>query len=495
MADQMYPGLLSQFGLDINEKDLRERDLLKRQQTGLALAGNLGYQGPAAASAQAGALFAAALGNRGYKPSTEENGKIKTAKEAGDLMNQWLAANPDAKEKDKGLIYQKLLAESAFRNGLPDIGSQAMQGYEQAKMVREEQEKNLEGLGYRVNKERVASNMAEPAAEEEKKTWGRAARQAVWPMGSNDPNDSMVLQQDADGNMLDGSGNVVLRLGEYTTNAPLAGKGGDGGEDMLLTPSAAEGYRQTQKAAIEMMDGIEKLDNILLGAQKRDGKIDILGWGGNLASQSTEIADNMASAMSNVAKAFGIAPGEVEVELSGELNDDGTKKYVNARSGAAALVDHYETEVNAAMSKYIPESLRKTGADAKRARQNLMNITYAIMRAKEPGNNRYSDADFKNAMELAGAGIADPEKLRATLYDRVQEATKSYDISRMQIDPRMHGKIWGKASTAYFEGRRKQFEDRFGKYAVGTQSSGSSGGGGRKTIAPKLGEGEWSLVP
>ena len=480
--EQMYPGLLSQFGLDITEHGLREQDLLRRQQTGLQLADSLGYRGPAAGSAQAGALFAAALGNRGYKPSDQESRRIETAKVAGDSMNQWLAQNPDAKEKDKALIYQKFLAESAFRNGLPDIGSAAMQQFEQAKLVRETQDLQLRKLGREDKLGEIEVEMAPEAAKAERFSWGLKRQATVWPVGSRDVTDARDLRMDDDFNAVDADGNIVYRAGEYTTHAPPVptggGGGGGGGGESMLTPTAAEGYRQIQTASTQMMDGVEKLDDIIVGAASRDGQVDILGWGGGVASRATELADNVTATINNVGKVFGVAPGSVEIETGEFDSDTGKKKTIDARTQQSALYKEYKGDVDAVMGKYVPERLRATGRDAIRARTNLLNITYAIMRAKEPGNNRYSDNDFKNALKLAGEGLADPNKLRETLYDRVQESFRHYDIAKSQLTPEMHDRIWAPESRAIFDQRRADFEQRFGKFAV----------------QPKAQQGAWKIV-
>ena len=479
--EQMYPGLLSQFGLDLTEEDLRQKDLQQRQANGLALAGNLGYTGQGASSAQAGALLAAALGNRGYKPNEQESRRIATARAAGEDMNAWLAQNPKASEKDKALVYQKILGEAAFRSGLPDVGAQAMQGYEAARAQREKQALELKQLGYKTEVAKYEAEGAPEALRAERLNWGLKEQVTAWPMGSTDPTDARDLKYEIGpngrptGNLVDGEGNLVYKLGQYTTNEPpvrpvTSGGGGRGGGSSLLTPTAAEGKRQIMEAAIQMMNGTEKLDDLIVGAQKRDGKTDVLGWGGGVASKATELADNVTATMNNIGKIFGVAPGAVEVEISGYDKKTGKRKTVDARSGQDILAQEYISDINNVMSTYVPRRLRETGADAIRTQQNLLNLTYAIMRSKEPGNNRYSDNDFKNALRLAGEGLADPNKLRATLYDRVEESLNSYDIARLQLSDDMQDQIWSPASREYFDQRRSKFKDRFGRFAVPTQA-------------------------
>lgn len=491
---QMYPGLLSQFGLDLDPAKMKEQDLLLNQQRNLELAGGLGYRGSAAGAAQGGALFAAALANRGYKTPDMDQRKIETAKQATQLMDAWRAKNPDAKATDASLQYQKFLADSAFRNGLADVGASVMEQYETKRMQREAQQLELKNLGFESRIKEVEADMAPEAAKHQKWMWGLDEWQDVYPTGSDSPNTGMRLKLDSQGNMTDNEGNVIYQAGEYTTTRPqeLAGGGTDGGEAMLYTPSEAGKARDTQAAFVQMMDGVTKVADIIDNATARDGGTDILGFGGAVAAKSVEIADNVSSTMNNIGKMFGIAPGGVEVEV-GINPKTGEKYYVDMRGkGQKVLLSKYQNEVSGVLSQYVPEALRLTGQDAIRVRTNLMNVAYAIMRAKEPGNNRYSDADFKNALELAGQGLADPNKLKATLYDRVQEAARAYEIKLGQVDKRMYPKIWAGTSLNDTATQWSEFQKRFGGYEVPRAGAPAPArGAAPKTVQDEEG---WELI-
>lgn len=499
-GQQMYPGLLTQFGLDLDPQVMKEQDLRRQQEVNVGMANNLGYRGTVAGAAQGGALLAAALGNRGYKPKDEEQRKIEAAKMAGESMNGWLAQNPGVSERDKSMMYQKLLGEAAFKQGIPDVGSAIMEQYDQKEQARKVQDTELERLGIQRDTDRFRYNNIEDEQKAKRTSWGLAEQVTAWPSGSNDPATAKDLRYEKDergyptGNLVDANGNVVYQQGEYTTHAPSGGGAGGGGGDFLINASDAAQHRAVQTAAIQMMDGVEQIDDIIVGAATRDGKVDILGWGGAVAGKATELADNIESTMSNIGKALGVGPGGVEVEINEYDKKTGKRKTVSGKDGAG-LYKEYANDIDATMSKYIPAALRVTGNDAIRVRQNLLNVAYAIMRAQEPGNNRYSDADFRHALELAGEGLADPNKLRATLYDRVQHATKAYDIVRMQIPKEAHGQVWAKGSMDYFEQRRNQFDKRFHSFAIQPAGRGAapspSGAGTPAVVSDDEG---WSLI-
>jgi hypothetical protein len=489
----MYPGLLSQFGLDLDPAKMKEQDLLLNQQRNLELAGGLGYRGSAAGAAQGGALFAAALANRGYKTPDQDQRKIDTAKQATQLMDAWRAKNPDAKATDASLQYQKFLADSAFRNGLADVGASVMEQYETKRMQREAQQLELKNLGFDSRIKEVQADMAPEEAEHQKWLWGQEEWQDVFPVGANNPNTGKRLKIDSEGNMTDNQGNVIYQAGEYTSIRPqeLTSTNGEGVE-LMMTDSEAGKKREIQTAFVEMIDGVTDVANIIDNATARDGSTDVLGFGGAVAAKSVEIADNMTSTMNNIGKMFGIAPGAVEIEIPGEVGKKGQKKYADLRgSGQKILLEKYGRQVDGVLHAYIPDALRLTGQDAIRIRQNLMNVAYAIMRSKEPGNNRYSDADFKNALELAGQGLADPEKLKATLYDNVNRAARSYDLALAQTAG-MHDRIWSAESRELTARKRAEFDKRFGGYAIPTARGVAPVNSGRPVTVTDD-EGEWQL--
>lgn len=459
-------GMLAQYGLNIDPEKMKLEQLERRQSEAMQLVGNLGLRGTSAGIAQMAGLLGARFGNSSYQPPEQEQRKAEVVAEASQRMTEWMAANPDATPADIALVYHRAIAASALDKGLTDVAAKAFETFATKKEEKQRRELELESLGYKLRSERVVDSLVEDDAKNTKLRWGLDRYVTVWPQGSQDVTEAVDLEREIDeagnptGNLIDKDGKVVFQQGEYTTHAPPVGGGGGGrsGSERRYNPSDMQKLRDQQTASIEMMAGVTKIDDIIQSGLKRDGTVDSLGWGGALAGKATEIADNVSSMMRNVSKALGVEDGSV---VATKIDKKGKAQEFDLRDQARIIELYGEEKID----EYIPKKLRRTGQDAIRIRQNLLAVAYAIMRAKSPGEARYSDTDYKIALQLAGEGLADPNKLRATLYDRVQESLLSYDIAKTQAGEEAED-IWG-AGLKLHKAARDKFEQRFGGYKVG----------------------------
>ena len=478
MAQDSYLGILKQFGLELpDEQYARQLTREKRIADAMSM-GGISEEATAnpitGTFGRLGATVGDALAKRSNPnavPSLppELQQRYDLVNKAKTDFQSYRVDHPEATEEELEDAYQKILIRSAYTVGLPDMGTTMLGTFKQQRMARDAAKIELEKLGYERDVAKADVDIL-PETKEQK----------LWKMATDRQSDLYSVDGtplgnwriDKDGNAVDATGRVMYQLGEYRTVAPTRATGGSGptGNDLPITKSRVAELQKIQLGARDMMFVSHRLGDIMDAATRRDPNGQVLGWGGDVARAVTNIADNVTGAMSSIGKLFGADGNTVEVIIPGQFDKDGKPRAVNARTQQQELIKEYEGEITAVLSS-LPQDFRELGIDATRAKTTLMSLAYAIMRAEEPGNSRYSDDDFKRALQLAGEGLADPNKLKATLWDRLAQYHNQYSMAREQIPEEYHNMIWGPKSHESYQKEYAAFETRFAPKTRGTSGA------------------------
>lgn len=411
-------GLLSQYGLDLNETDLKEQDLRQRQRQSLELVNNVGYRDPRVQGmAQTGGLIAAALGNRGFRPSDDEQRRIATAKAAQEGLQKWIADNPTAKAEERTERYQEVLAESAFKNGLPDIGSQVLTQLTDKRAANARRAGELEKLGYENTyaKETMKSRIAKEKIEA-----GKAGIIEVYEYGSQDPNSSVAgwyNPEDGSVSMADGR---KLAMGEWKDTRPLesqiliererAKRAGAGGKGYDPNSNEAREVRREIYGAMNLQDNYGEVLDLVKEAGEAVGPV--TGQYGKLLSMTNKTVGFLENLSTLV------TPGGKMRELTMESTEPGKwggRKPRTYNINKASERQEWAKNNTDLIMKWVP-GLREKGKYADRYIALMTELAYAKAMASEGGASRsLSDRDFENAFVTIGGSLSDPQALAEIL--------------------------------------------------------------------------------
>jgi hypothetical protein len=124
-------GLLSQYGLDLgDEQNVRTALRNKRIQQAMEMNPNSRGDPRGEAFSRLGASIGNALGQKfggpNYSMPPEIQARLNTVKDLKTSYGEWEKANPEVRASERAEKYQEMLAEAAFKNGLPDIAVDAI---------------------------------------------------------------------------------------------------------------------------------------------------------------------------------------------------------------------------------------------------------------------------------------------------------------------------------------------------------------------------------
>ena len=428
-----YIGLLSQLGMGQTREQLAEEAFRRNQATNLALVGNMGYTNPIDRSGgQLGGLLASAVGRRGWKPDAAQESKLRTAQEAQAEMEKWAAANPDVSDKDRASKYEEFLAAAAFRNGLPDVGSQLLQSIDARKAAIQKRDLELENLGIErdIKRDTKQAEISKKLIEA-----GKEGIVEFWAPGSNNPNSGKTGRFNPVDGSVTGPDGTVYKVGQWTSTRPQQivqyGRGGGGGGDSALgiNKSEAAEVRKTQRAAHSQMLKALAIDDLFLEATNNGQPINFTADVGKLASFSNRWVNTAA----DLAQA--LAPTGVMGAIT--LSDDERQFNLDSAEGRAAFSRKYADEIR----DVLPKELKRNAAYADRYASLVIEFAYATARAAEPGAKALTKEDFMNAVKTIGGGLTDPESLRKIMFNRALSTTAELDFNLSQYTPEMQAEI------------------------------------------------------
>ena len=464
-----YPGLLSQYGMDINPEDLRAQNLAKNQALSLGLVNNMGLGGDPAAqmAAQGGALFASALGQRGYKPTDVENRKMATANAAQTQIEKWLSENTGASAQDRADKYQEFLATEAFRNGLPDIGAPILQKLEDERAAKRRRDMELEKLGYEVD---YTKRTQEASVSQALIKAGKEGVVEFYPANSRDPNASQSGVFDPKTGSVVGADGKVYKPGQWKSDRPqwdplrtVTARGATSKGDKIGTAEAAD-IRNGQRATDALMRKTLEVDNLFNGAYTNgEGAAVMMGDVGKLTgfvNRWINTATDLAKAVSPDSKG---AIGKITVKDDGGLLGSEKEYDLDSAADRRDYADKYKDEI----LSYLPSDLANRAEYADRYASLIVDLAYTTARAAEPGAKALTESDFKNAMKTIGGHLNDPTTLRKILFSRAMSANADLDFRFSQFSEEELTNLVGTESRKKYKGNLDEVNRRL-KYLSDT---------------------------
>lgn len=427
-------GLLSQYGLDLNREDLQMQDLRRRQSIGLQLADGLGLRGTAErGGAQTGALLAAALQNRNYSPTDDQNNRIAAARDTQKAMEGWLAQNPEATASDRAMKYQEFLAENAFRYGLPDVGTSVLTQLDEKRRLRQKQDLEFENLGIenRISKATEKDRIEQSRLNLQK---GKLVPEA-YVVGSSNPNSTVsgILQDDY--SLLTGDGRRIP-AGSWHTSRPMAPSqmgGGGSGSRWTLTPTEAGFLRNSLQAVDNQLRKTIEIDDLFLEFGKNPGQF--IGDVGKV----TGFADRMVRFAENFADAIDPTGNGGDIRITDDGTNEGKTKYdLSSPAGRA----RYAREEAGYIRSVLPANLARNAEMANRYQSLIVEFAYATARAQEPGAKALTDADFKRALAAIGGNLNNPTALRKIMFSRAMQSNAELDFRFSMYSDEVLGQVF-----------------------------------------------------
>jgi len=460
MADEPMFGNI--FG-GPTEEEMRDQELRKRQAIGLGVTPT--YRDPAiTGTANAGALLGANLSMRGYEKPAKEKAKMATAQGAKARFDEWNKANPSTPNAEKAMKFQEFVAQEAFKNGLPEIGSPILTQLDEQVAARKKREMELEDAGISLDVSRkYAARQAKATVEQGEAKALDSRRAEIFPRGTSNPNTSLGLAYIND----DGSaviGDKTFPAGSYTTTRPDApSSGGGGGGSGGVGVYEQRTVRDLHSSAMKVMRGMGNIFDTIEEAGK-GGQVDIMGRGGDIMKSSTSLVDNMSTIYRVVAEATGGDPTQVGqfTREDGEVEDFAQSKMRYLKKESAVLESALEKG-----------GLHKKAAQQQRLQSQFFDLAYAHALANS-GGGRVSDSDFKNSLLVVGERITQPDSLRQLYSQQLTGLVDDYNIALSRYPMDVQDAILTKKAREDFQQRsydlKERFNKPFGKTAAGAPS-------------------------
>jgi hypothetical protein len=460
-------GLLSQYGLDLGtEQDVRTQ--LRDQR----IRGAMSMVAPAPTRANGGGLntqqqafghLGAAVGNAfgekfrqertryGDIPPEIQN-RLNTTEQSKDLYARWEASNPTAKAADRMEKYQEIIAETAFKNDLPEVGIGVLRELQDRRLSRQQQEAELEKIGYENKFDR--ETMDSRVALEMYKA-GKEGIVQFYEPGSANPNTGSTGRLGADGTITTKDGRV-LGMGDFTLDRPQwdparygggggGGGGGRGGQD--LTPSAEEKLRVDFANAMTMNDGLVGVLDLVkeAGLVGAGNPLGMLGKTTSLVDKYTSYAEGLITMMSPTKS---MPTSVLMKDANGKVIDG---NFQNAANRAAWA------EQNMGWLRTVIPNLPKKAEYANRLIAQISELAYLKAMAQEGGSTRsLSDNDYKQAMIAIGGNLNNPATLaKVLLGDSDRLHSKIGNRFSTYHPDTIKRVIHGDGFERYEEGRRK----------------------------------------
>jgi hypothetical protein len=436
MANGNTPGILGQYGLNLDEEAILKAQRQEQQAQALGFASSLGL---GSSSERGAANIGALLGARISKPeglTSDQQRRVAAAKAAEERTNEWRKQNASADVNEQQTMYKRYLGEEAFRAGLPDVGAQIMSDLDTESRARRLQDMQFEKLGYDVEEARYGPDRARAAlASTEQQTLASMKfnqADTVFEFGEQDPNKGVSAFIDEQGNAImynpDGSVREVKPIGTYTRlrpDRPTAGRGGAG----YGTPTEYKEVRASALAVLAKGEVMGEMKGLLQESYDKNGNLALMGRGGRIVGAAGRISNDIYNVMSHLPGAGGFTAVDKNGDEYSIDTASGRKKFERQN---AAKADDY-------LSKYLP--VGTTPSQVERYRALMTELMYIEARSQESGARQFSDADIERAAAMVGDAVNNPGALQQILGSSYMRAfTKLENLIEM-YDPKVHGEI------------------------------------------------------
>lgn len=384
---------------------------------------------------------------------------------------------------DRSVRYKRILAENASAMGDGQLAAQIS-------MAQYQEEKAL--IQQEMETKKLRADIANTEAETlnlQKGTPVKNTMKTVWPKGSSNPNDGIDLFIDQNGDARNNQGKVMYSMGEYTTaepNRPPRDRSGSGKkelpDDINQWPEAARrehlkqsyslneqrGIREQGKAIYRLMKtGVDinalMEESKLINPNGEQGILDYIGHIKVTVGRYADLANGLSQAFhmenGSTYTALELVDGERDsgAKVSARLNgsEASAKAYVKNNMSDS---DIQEVLINAGIGERFMKD--KTLAAAFAA--NIVQLTYASMRAEEPGAKQFSDNDFKTNLKTSGGSASNPEEFRRVFMTKVRGAARQYDFEFSALPSWGEDIVIDRDTLNLIATARKQFESIYG---------------------------------
>lgn len=426
MADSKNYGILSQYGLDLGaEDDVRSALRQKRIADAMRFVSpnatyGVGQNAQRTDSRnQSFGYLGAAIGNaigEKFDPKyadlpPEIASRLSTVKGTKEDYDKWLKAHPEASMDDRSSKYQRILAEKAFANDLPEVGIGLLRDIQDRTDMTDKRNLELAKLNYEVDTERQThdSNIATTLAKNRKE-----GMVTIYPFGSSNPNTGMPGYLRENGEVVTGKG--IVPPDQYTFDRPQRPPttgGSGGGRTGGITPSEAGRMRDRVSAAMRFHRGVlEAMDILDRAVDPKVGPFTgQIGKLSSMANQVVTLADQLAESFSPT--------GTVTSELR---MADGSRKSLSSKNDRAQFIADNEKE----LKKLLPANLRDKAQVSDQYLALMVELAYAKAMSHEGGSTRsLSDNDFKLAMQTIGANLNSPDTILKILFADSERANSA----------------------------------------------------------------------
>ena len=450
MAGQ-YDGLLQQFGLpEESESEILARNVrngrIRSAKLFDAARYPSEYRDVAAAASNIGTLF----GQFMTRKQARENPEAARARVVEDARTRFeeVAQQPgfsDMSLQDKATRFQEILAESAFQNGVPEVGATVGNAVRQQKREQQAQEIELDKLrdqrtaagltlaqAQRDAKRDIvfgdtlaAQEVAKGKVAVRKAANGRGTMKDVYIGNSQEP---MAAFIDDDFNVI-GPDGEPLEYGTYSFSKPPAASDevamADAPVDTkaktlrrIMSPSQQGAIRDSAVALERQARASNEIFGILrdLYATTDGQPINIMDGAGTAIAASRKIVDTVGA----LSREFG---GVFNVGIGNPDEDEKRMAFNPKKPDVEAIENRFGS-----LDTYIPSAFRDSGRSAAEMKSVIVTLAYAKARANEPGNTRLSDTDFKNALQEVGASVSDPETMRRIFRRNIVDGRKAFEM-------------------------------------------------------------------
>lgn len=447
----MANGLFKQYGLEVDQDQILRDQRQKMQANALGLVQNISPYAADQTAANIGAL----LGARMARPdglTEDQMRKAKTASEAEARMKQWLAQNDKASQRQRTKQYKTFLSESAFHNGLPDLGAQISAELDLEDQAQERRDLELDKLGYeKAERDFMRPHLSDITQAErdiavergfEAKT-GRS--KDLYLPGSDKPQTGVIDPTDLSA-YINGQ---KYPLGQYARTPYYADRYAKGGKGGKYDNDGVGVYERSQiRAAYRNQTGLIRQANsmydLLDQIKTERGSIEEMGAAGGILNYANRLGDNATAIGRALADAAGIDFGKGTLEV---INEDGSTKAVDLSSaqGRRFASERYAGQID----QYIVNSgIATRGQNAAALRAKFIELAHAYLKVEEPGG-RYTENDMERAMQVVGGDLTQPDALIERWEGKLSRGMEELEDYKSQYDP----EIWTRIITPMGEDR------------------------------------------
>lgn len=454
-ANQPYTHILNQFGLPTEDQ--------RRQQMRNTFAQtNLQEQNLSAGQRVGSAVGRAFANKRAMARGTPETRAVKSAGEQLQKHEEGLnASGVSLTPAERETAYKQFLAEAAANEGLADLSVQISSSIAGDKAASEaaalEREKLLTDIDY---KRALTEKARNPQGDDGK----RFKVDNVWPVGSENPNDSvsaLVDKKTGEATYVDNATGqkVSLAPGEWTGHAPRAPEatGRPKLDDYNIGANEAKSVRQQFDATAGVLRQQLALNDLISeNMEAMDSATPtVLGTAG----ATTKAISKIARTADALAAQF-LGP-EDKLEPYTLTGGGFLGRSDFSLDGSPSSFRRYVRENEGFFDELLSDRTSLTAEQRAELSSRIVALGYARARQTEPGGRSITDADFKNHLKTIGGDAESRESFLRASFATGRESIDSMELGLKKYDPAILPEIINDRAMADYEKLRNRWIETF----------------------------------